>query len=214
MNIQVYDSNGNPSLPSDNACYYWMHDIVDLTSDPKITILNKEFTPGEQMTNEDFNTIMSLGTTIPTYMFYSGGPLGCYLPRSLDHPQLLVIPSNIEYIHLGAFGDLGFGRVIFNEGLKEIGDSAFDHMSEQRDIIIPSTVTYIGSSAFGSSLSIAVEIRGENTTIGALAFNEYDLAMLIVPKNTKKIYKDKPNWSSYADVMVEKGDVLSFTIGD
>ena len=61
---------------------------------------------------------------------------------------LVTIPSDVKTISDSAFYYSGIKGVILNEGLEKIGSSAFQKCKLGSELVIPSTVTSIGTNAF------------------------------------------------------------------
>ena len=65
----------------------------------------------------------------------------------------ITIPSYITRIGKSAFSGVSGVSITLNEGLKTIDDRAFlnfDRRNDEKEIIIPSTVEYIGADAFST----------------------------------------------------------------
>ena len=99
----------------------------------------------------------------------------------------LNMPDNLKTIGARAFMNTNFGVMndTLNEGLEEIGDRAFYgcDMLGMPSFTIPSTVTYIGASAFSNTGLMMLELA-EGTqleTIGANAFSSTGLLSFTVP---------------------------------
>ena len=100
-------------------------------------------------------------TTIGNSAFYS-----CYLLTSITIPDGVTTIENNVFTHSG-LTSVAFGE---NSQLTNIGDNAFS-WSDLTGIIIPDSVTSIGSGAFnGCGDLISIVIPGNVTSIGSYAF--------------------------------------------
>ena len=71
-----------------------------------------------------------------------------FAEKSLSNGRL-IFPSRLKAIGKKVFQYFGFwGDITLPEGLKSIGEEAFVNRSDHENIIIPSSVQYIGNSAF------------------------------------------------------------------
>jgi len=99
--------------------------------------------------------------TIPRYVIEIGEAAFAreWDPFTNSKISELVIPNNVTKIGANAFYGNPLTSITFSEGLKIIGDWAFSGGGEikgarPRSVTIPSTVTHIGSQAFGKNLWI------------------------------------------------------------
>lgn len=87
----------------------------------------------------------------------------------------------------------GWGRIVFAETLTKIPDYAFDDAFEHyaytmKEVVMPDTVTYIGTSAFEHTDLSAVTLSNNLETIGNSAFAKQHLTgHLILPDSVKTI---------------------------
>ena len=107
--------------------------------------------------------------------------------------------------------------VKLNEGLEEIGGSAFNNCRELEKIHIPSTVMAIGGWCFESCTSLSEVTFANNsqlTTIAAAMFIYCDgLKKITIPKSVKEIQMDQNNhgafdYSGLESVIFEPGSKL------
>lgn len=169
--------------------------------------------------------IINWGTleVIKDYAFY-----GCEKITSVT------IPKSVGSIGGRAF-NLCFNltNVIINEGVTSIGDSAFwscgyetgtTPTSKFTDVVIPSTVKYIGYTPFAGNLfddnGAAVDklcylktltvlattppilsADSSGSTLGNLSYFD---TIIIVPKGCSNAYKSADGWKEYADRIVEE----------
>jgi len=104
--------------------------------------------------------------------------------QSLNHVDF---PSDLEYIGNGAFYNCGFRSFTqydFPNSLKTIGDRAFADCSSLSSIVLPASVTSIGSSAFARCDLSSITIPENVTTIGSSAFEgNTKITSVTFPKN-------------------------------
>ena len=81
------------------------------------------------------------------------------------------------------------GDVVIPEGVKSIGDSAFEYCKSLTSIVIPESVTSIGDSAFWRCSSLTSVVIPEGVkSIGASAFYDCSsLTSVVIPKGVKSI---------------------------
>ncbi len=90
--------------------------------------------------------------------------------------QNIVIPSEINGIPVTKIGGYVFSNnkslqsLTIPEGIKEIGDSAFEGSTLQGELILPSTLEKIGFSCFANTDITAVTFNGGVDTIRSYAF--------------------------------------------
>lgn len=106
--------------------------------------------------------------------------------------EKVTMPTSLETIEDEAFADTGYKfsslkEVNLNEGLKEIGRSAFEGIKIE-SITIPSTVETIGSSAFKDCYSLeSVTLRDGIKYIEEKAFNLTAIKSIEIPSSVKRI---------------------------
>ena len=105
--------------------------------------------------------------------------------------------SSLKTIGTSFWGCTGLNNVKLNEGLKEIGGSAFSFCEKLKSIHIPSTVTAIGSWCFQNCYGLE-EVTFEDginlTTIGGATFIYCrSLKKIMIPKSVEVIKKDVNN---------------------
>lgn len=122
--------------------------------------------PYQWMTNNDNVYKLEIGSScslISKWAFRNSNNIG-----HPDHHYGLTIPSNVTEVSLQAFWASSIhGPLVFEEGVEVIGDEAFKSVGGSArisELSIPSTVTYIGNSAFYESL-IGYDADGNNTNI-------------------------------------------------
>lgn len=83
----------------------------------------------------------------------------------------IVLPSGVESIGT-AFQSSAIESITFPSGLRDIRESAFIGCMNLKSVVIPDTVTYIGSNAFSNLNGLKrVEIQGGSTIIDQWAFS-------------------------------------------
>lgn len=149
------------------------------------------------------NIIISTSlTSIPTYAF------------AYNNATTITIPNSVTSIGSYAFAhSYSLKTLIFNEGLQTIDQHAFRNTYFLEEIIIPSTVTNIGSSAFWINTSHAQKdftvymLPTTPPTLGTSVFNQRNsnnkTLRIIVPQGTLADYQTASNWSTYASYMEE-----------
>lgn len=149
------------------------------------------------------------------------------------HIDKIVIPSNVKTIGKAAFADAGNASTVsaltitLNEGLTTIGSGAFFGCRKYSSLVIPNSVTTVGSSAFYMNNITNLTIGSGVTTIGQSAFSkssgatQYEVVTVLattppiledyllepfkgtfpiyVPSESVNAYKTSQYWSAYAD---------------
>ena len=158
--------------------------------------------------------------TIPTsiYEIREWTFRGC---TSLDS---LTIPSNILYINYEAFKNcIGLKSLEFKQGLRELRMGAFDGCINLKNIILPNSLTTIGSAFTGCSNLVSVEIPSSVTNIEGHAFaNCSKLSSISIPFSVQSIGsgfcfgcsnlsqilvdEDNPNYCSIDGVLFSKDE--------
>lgn len=102
----------------------------------------------------------------------------------------LYVGKGITDIPYGAFFKSKIKKVQLSDGLKSIGEAAFNQCDIEGTLVIPSTVETIGNLAFQLNLiSGALVIPDSVTSIGENAFAYNDLTMVDIGKNVTSIGK-------------------------
>ena len=161
--VTYYSTSGN-----DNAVAYY----GDIVIPEKITYNNKEY----RVTWIGYNAfvrcpaITSISFPKSLRGFGSDAFLGCKSLKSIT------LPDSLKWIGSYSFDDCtAISEIAFPEGLKAIGQSAFVDC-KFINLIIPKSVTYIGSSAFKNSYFDYIISKNSSTRISYdgeyLTFNE------------------------------------------
>lgn len=90
------------------------------------------------------------------------------------------------------YGVVTIPETVTNEGkiyhVTEIGRAAFFNCSEMTGIVLPSTITAIGMTAFGSSGIQSIELPSSLTELSGNVFHScYSLSSITIPENVAKI---------------------------
>jgi hypothetical protein len=103
-------------------------------------------------------------------------------------------------------------RVNIKEGVKSIGNNAFEGCTSLPSITIPNSVTWIGNNAFGgcSSLRNIVVLNTTPPAISSMGFSVFDkvtlsFATLTVPQGCREAYENATGWKGFG-VIVEVGE--------
>ena len=139
-----------------------------------------------------------------------------YCDNPIPNPSFLYVKNGDVYDYSrvrGYIGDLSeFPDKVFRipataagVALERIESSAFSSMSLSGwEVIIPDTVTYIGSSSFNASGIIKINIPDGVTTIGGTAFYNNRITSFVIPNsvtsigelafNTNRVTSDEEAW--------------------
>ena len=84
-----------------------------------------------------------------------------YVPaRTRGHPAneagLFVLPENLLVIDEEAFSGTSVSRVILQSNLTDINDGAFSNIGCLKEVVIPSSVSYIADNAFEDSDGVVI----------------------------------------------------------
>ena len=123
------------------------------------------------------------------------------------------IPGSVKTIASRAFnGCSSLSTLVLNEGLEEIGTSAF-YGSALHEFVVPSTVNLVYSNIctldFDCDWKLTVKMlpvtppRANITSTTSRIFRIYDVEKIIVPVGSGNAYKTASNWSYFADLIVE-----------
>lgn len=98
----------------------------------------------------------------------------------------MVLPSYIQSIEDGAFGESSISQIKLNEGLTHIRAHAFLDTPSLKHIVLPSSVRYIGDYAFWTTALESITFQGSNPcNIDASddVFSSGSKLQIILPKN-------------------------------
>lgn len=117
-----------------------------------------------------------------------------YIKDTSENPEDIVIPESIEgrpveEIGFSAFKEKNINSIVFPEGLKRIGDSAFYKASVNNIPEIPSSVESIGYSAFYNALNCGgrLAIPGNIRSIGTSCFYGCDITSVVIEEGVQNI---------------------------
>ncbi len=135
---------------------------------------------GYQINDNILKVKITSETAVPDYMFYEFSALtDVILPecttkigeRVFSDSKLssLVLPPHTESIGQGAFVACPIASVTFNDGLKKIGENLFSagsHIDNVEEILLPDSVTSIGSDSFFGMTKLKSVRFGPGITAG------------------------------------------------
>ena len=133
---------------------------------------------------------------------------GCSKLEEIEFPSTLKRIVYKQENEGGAFKDcISLERVIFNEGLEEIGPNTFQGCSNIKSIVLPNSITIIGSCAFEgcndlSSVTVSID---SPLAITEDVFTNRANATLYVPWGFKSAYEAADYWNEFKDI-VEYGN--------
>lgn len=136
------------------------------------------------------------------------------------------LPDGMTQIGLGAFSDCAFytnpenwsedgilylnhyviraqpsftGTLTVAEGTLGTANGAFENCNQVERIVLPSTLTMIGGTAFQNCLSMdTLEMRSVNPpTLGTNAFQSLEVFTILVPCHTSSAYSSASGWSGH-----------------
>lgn len=161
-------------------------------------------------------------TTLQTYAFANIMALDNIVCDTVSIAAGILIYSSIKSFKCqsisGAVGNQAFNNCLFLReavisGAASLSNSIFSYCRILNELIIPSTITEIGSGAFSyarSLVTIHVQATTPPTLTGAGWFTGTDSSLIIyVPVGYGETYKAAAGWSSYADHIVEEGSQLT-----
>lgn len=148
-NLEHADMSGTQIASFNGHSFENCSSLMEIKISPVTTMVNGgEFYGCESVTSVTLNNVL---TSIKEGAFYNNGR------SSVSYPGIQIeFPASLKSIGFGAFSNARINYVGLNEGLETIDGMAF-YNTYPPDVWIPSTVTYIGDSAFGEVT--ASEIR-------------------------------------------------------
>ena len=124
------------------------------------------------------------------------------------------ISGNVETIEEYGFQNCyRLVSLVISEGVKTIGRMGFASCVLQ-NLILPSTIEYIGSGAFVSNKFSSVTIYAEDvpqTEVDVFKYSNLDNATLFVPYGTKSKYEQADGWKEFKNI-VEMGETTPIII--
>ena len=129
------------------------------------------------------------------------------------------------------YSNAGLTSVTLPEGLERIeSDQAFGNCRQLADVVLPSTVTYIGGWTFNSDnglqeihcgmehpLDVEVVINGDEDIFNG--FVDYDSCVLYVPYGSADEYREAEVWKNFKNIVEEQREpvlaaLLSLDVND
>ena len=124
--------------------------------------------------------------------------------QNYTSPSTITIPGTVKTIGDNAFKSCGLTIVEIPEGVTTIGNNAFYSCTIYEELILPSTLTSIGTRAFAWSNQTRIFSSMENPCeITGDAFDEYrfESATLYVPAGTKSKYQNTNYWNKFQNIV-------------
>lgn len=117
----------------------------------------------------------------------------------------IILPDGLTSISRYTFYDCGFSSIIIPDGVKKIDEYAFAKNDNLKSVVIPSSVIYIGASAFVfcpniSSFTCLSTNPDKITVEGRIFSYEYNIfqnCTLSVPVGSKALYSTVSPWSLF-----------------
>jgi len=152
----------------------------------------------------------------PRYLSYNGVLLNRNMDSLLICPYAkqgyYAVPEGVKYIGNSAFdGCASINSVSLPASLIKIGDYAFEYCTGLSKILIPSNTTIISYGAFYSCSNLT-EFKIANPVPPVVDYYALDLinkstCQLIVPTGSKTSYQSAPYWSNF--MMISESDSFS-----
>ena len=196
------------------------------------TIGNYAFQNCKAIESMDFpTTLTSIGqyafsgcTALTSASIGSGVSVGQYAFSGCSHLVSVVLPETMTSVPNDCFQNCNaLTTIVWPQAMTTIGNSAFAgcRFKDANFILeLPSTVTSIGSNAFGYIRHLLFP----STTPVNIASNSFvtNYTFLYVPANMVEMYQARTNWSNYADYIkpisdypfVPQGEAVGGTVGE
>lgn len=193
----------------DGACP-WSQELEKTKLDIKSIVVEEGITYIGKSLFSHFENVKTI--TLPTSLDYIGTEAfsNCYSLENIEIPEgvkiiedfilnecsglkSISLPSTLQTVPcLIDLAGESVEKVILNEGIKRIGDSAFQNMSNLKDIIIPKSVSSIGKYAFADCTSLTdFSLPDSITEIDSNAFrNCISIDKIVLPTNLTVLGKD------------------------
>ena len=160
--------------------------------------------------NQDDNILVKAISvaTIPDNIVY----ISSYALAYLDYSEVdFVVPSSVLEIGFCSFKGSTFKSLTLSEGLVMIDENAFTGVditdSEDLEIILPSTVTYISYHAFQGFKCKKLTIPTSVTYLGYKAFDECEIEEIVIHSTTLDSHDCDAYWDTGIDL-----DITTITI--
>lgn len=134
--------------------------------------------------------------------------------------QIVIDLPNLQSVGFGAFHNSGIKEIANLGNVKDIPNrgSSSSHTfaggcPNLSKVVLPSTLTSIGSYAFDNDTSLSTLVCEAVTppTLNSTAFNNTNLRTIQVPTESVNAYKTADIWKNYADIIVAIGDSVEDT---
>ncbi len=198
----------------DSGAFYYCSALTSFNIPSGVRIIERN--PFQGCTSLTNLTIASSNIyfTIDNGVLYSKDltTLLAYLPAKAG--TSFYVPSTITKIGESAFmGNRNLSTVIMRNGVKTIGESAFNNTNIQ-SIYLSGSITSIGNAAFYNSnkLNSVKAASSIPITISNNVFSNAGNATLYVPQGSKDAYENAENWKTFS--LIEEypnGNVINFT---
>ena len=197
---------------NDESIIGWMQDLdvktLRVESTSALWQFNSTTKTISKYLGSDLNTLTTI--TVPNYI--DGIPVDKIIGDTDNWYSFL---GNIEGLTL-------LKEVVISDGIKTIGDNAFESGSSITSIIIPDSVTYVGEAAFdGCSGLTNLSISNNVTTIQKWAFDGCSNLLNIDVDSNNQVYcdvdgvlfnKDKTSLYRYPEGKIENSYVIPNTV--
>lgn len=145
----VFLSSSILSIDTTSFLYDQFDSVQDYSVDPS----NPSFCSIDGVVfSKDCCTLVAFprGRMIKDYIIPEGVVIiGCYA-FAQTNIETVVLPSSLKTIEKGAFCESAINRIVFNEGLEQIGDRAFESCALLQEVAFPPTLKNIGAMAFSA----------------------------------------------------------------
>lgn len=198
----------------DSGAFYYCSALTSFNIPSGVRIIERN--PFQGCTSLTNLTIASSNIyfTIDNGVLYSKDltTLLAYLPAKAG--TSFYVPSTITKIGESAFmGNRNLSTVIMRNGVKTIGESAFNNTNIQ-SIYLSGSITSIGNAAFYNSnkLNSVKAASSIPITISNNVFSNAGNVTLYVPQGSKDAYENAENWKTFS--LIEEypnGNVINFT---
>lgn len=120
-------------------------------------------------------------TILPETTVIEGGGLGSLVLESL------VIPGTVKTLGASALAFSSIDNLTIEEGVKTIGNRAFEKVTTKLPVVLPSSVTSLGNFAFNASNIGSVTLPEGLTEIPRYCFRESRIQKMVVPESVTTI---------------------------
>ena len=172
-------------------------------------------------TDESCFTTEEIDSTTVRISAYTCSYTDIVIPSTINNKTVTEIKDGPYYGYhtTGVFGNSGLTSVVLPNTLTKIGSSAFGYdeyasgsATQLTSIIIPSSVTSIGDAAFYNNQLTLVEIPSSVTSIGNAAFRNNQLKSVVIPSSVTTI-DFQAFWHNQLTSVVISNSVTSIGMG-